>query len=384
MLTDRITLTGPQGHEAEDYLSSSLGVIFPDDITDHHGDTDHGDTDHGVIYAAPGRAPLHLSLANPQGEASQRLFSHYLWNAGVQLAVLIEEGGDRDHGDGDDDLDVDKVCRVRGQRVLELGAGTGLAGFVAALEGADEVVVTDYPAPEVLANIRINVARNVKAPKAATTTTTTTTKSPGRVRVQGHEWGRLGVASEDNRADEGASAQRDDDVATFARENRGSFGRVLVADCLWMPWQQVNLMRSIEHFLTPHGRAWVVAGFHTGRAKMAGFYHDQTLAEQGLEIERIWERDAEGKERDWLVDRGGGGCHGAQEMAAHSRDEKNAKRQIPMIFDSRGSSRAHLLHPSHTFSHAPFRRPCPLQRPPPPWYHGLGYLTRLPLLEAEA
>jgi predicted nicotinamide N-methyase len=40
---------------------------------------------------------------------------------------------------------------VSGQRVLGPGAGTGLAGLVAALSGATEVVLSDYPADEVLA-----------------------------------------------------------------------------------------------------------------------------------------------------------------------------------------------------------------------------------------
>jgi hypothetical protein len=33
MLTDKIRLSGPESDEPEDILSSSLGVIFPDDIT---------------------------------------------------------------------------------------------------------------------------------------------------------------------------------------------------------------------------------------------------------------------------------------------------------------------------------------------------------------
>jgi nicotinamide N-methyltransferase len=52
------------------------------------------------------------------------------------------------------------------------------------------------------------------------------------------------------------------------------------------------------------GKAWVVAGFHTGRAKMRGFYEESVLVEAGLEIEKIWERNAEGEEREWVLDRG--------------------------------------------------------------------------------
>jgi hypothetical protein len=48
----------------------------------------------------------------------------------------------------------------------------------------------------------------------------------GEVRVEGHEWGVL------------------DDA--FSKENKESFGRILVADCLWMPWQHLNLLKSIS------------------------------------------------------------------------------------------------------------------------------------------
>ena len=120
MLTDKIRLSGPESNDPEDILSSSLGVIFPDDITNQHGDKDNS-----VIFLSPSFGTLTLTLADPQGEDSRKLFSHFLWNAGLQLAEFIEEG------------DVQgRDWSVQGERVLELGAGTGLAGIVAGLKGA--------------------------------------------------------------------------------------------------------------------------------------------------------------------------------------------------------------------------------------------------------
>lgn len=154
--------------------------------------------------------------------------------------------------------------------MLELGAGTGLSGIVACLKGARRTVISDYPAEEVLGNIRANVERNVKGKKV------------GEIEVKGHEWGVLD--------------------SEFAVREKGMFGRVLVADCLWMPWQHGNLRRSVEWFLSEEGRAWVIAGFHTGREKMRGFF--EGVEGDGLVVERIWERNAEGVEREWVEDRG--------------------------------------------------------------------------------
>lgn len=261
MLTDKIRLSGPESSDPEDILSSALSVIFPDDITNQHGDSTTS-----VIYLSPLFGPLTLSLADPQGEDNRKLFSHFLWNAGLQLAEFIE--GDR------------KEWGVKREDVLELGAGTGLAGLVAGLSGAKRVVISDYPAPEVLDNIRANVEWNVLPllPKLPAI-------SRENFEVQGHEWGVL--------SDE------------FSMSNRGSFSRILVADCLWMPWQHENLLRSIAWFLKEgSGRAWVVAGFHTGREKMRGFFEEERVRGCGLVVERIWEREAAGGEREWVMDRG--------------------------------------------------------------------------------
>lgn len=78
----------------------------------------------------------------------------------------------------------------------------------------------------------------------------------------------------------------------------------MAAGCLWMPWQHEKLLRSVSWFLARGGRAWIVAGFHTGREKMRGFFEEEAVKAAGLEVERIWERNAEGVEREWLTDRG--------------------------------------------------------------------------------
>jgi nicotinamide N-methyltransferase len=66
MLTDKIRLSGDL-NEPEDILSSSLGVIFPDDIPNQHGDLDND-----VIYLSPDYEPLTLTLADLQGEDSRK------------------------------------------------------------------------------------------------------------------------------------------------------------------------------------------------------------------------------------------------------------------------------------------------------------------------
>ena len=61
----------------------------------------------------------------------------------------------------------------------------------------------------------------------------------------------------------------------------------------------------MAHFLSrePHARVWVIAGFHTGRAKVAGFF--EGLGVEGLEVEDLWERDVDGCEREWVTEREG-------------------------------------------------------------------------------
>ncbi|MCJ1387740.1 hypothetical protein MMC18_000583 [Xylographa bjoerkii] len=246
----------------EDIFSSALGTIFTDDLLNQHGDPGSS-----VIYKSKAFGDLELELVDPEGEDARKLFAQYLWNSGVLMAELI--------GGGTEDGQAMKArggsWSVKGETVMELGAGTGLAGIVAALAGAEEVVLSDYPAPEILANIQTNVNKNI--PQA----------SSCRVSVEGHEWGVL--------------------TDPFSVSHKHAYTRVIAADCLWMPWQHQSLAESIHHFLSraKDARAWVIGGFHTGRAKLAPFF--DVVVEVGLEVEDIWERDVDGHEREWTNSR---------------------------------------------------------------------------------
>ncbi|KAK3327984.1 hypothetical protein B0T19DRAFT_400785 [Cercophora scortea] len=297
-LIARIALTGPPAEDPEDFFCASLSVIFPDDVTNQHGDSEHG-----LLYTSPHLPePLNISLAEPSGDTERELFSHYLWNSSLMLAETIEAGTlglDLSSGSSSSlpSQSQSKLSQengaspiaspasdfnITGLSTIELGAGTALPSIMSALLGAHRVVVTDYPAPVVIETLRRNVAVNVQpslAPSGAL--------AEGQVvEVEGHGWGELD--------------------SPVAQANKHAFDRVMAADCLWMPWQHANLLRSVDWFLGqgPTARAWVIAGFHTGRDKLSRFFVKETLAEKGLEVERIWERDCDGKDREWSWDRG--------------------------------------------------------------------------------
>ena len=227
--------------------------------------------------------PLHISLADPSADDDRRLFSHYLWNASLLLAEFVESGTlglEKDQGGVNSPLGPPlSTFNVAGRSVLELGAGTALPSLLAALLGASRVVLTDYPAPVVISNLTANAVRNARPELSPSNAV-----SP--VEVEGHAWGELDTP--------------------LAEKGRRAFDRVFVCDCLWMPWQHENLLKSVEWFLkdTAEARCWVVAGFHTGREKMRDFFGEQRLTALGLEVESIWERDCDGQEREWVLDRG--------------------------------------------------------------------------------
>lgn len=161
------------------------------------------------------------------------------------------------------------------------------------LAGAASVTVTDHPsAPGLYGPIQSNIKKNIPQHLA------------DRISVQPYQWGVFeGSVSVDEEELETSHLAR---MAGFAAANRGRFGRVICADCLWMPSQHENLIQTLLWFLSPSsssspGIAWVVAGLHTGRDIVASFF--QKAVASGLVVEKMWERDmnsAEGERtREW-------------------------------------------------------------------------------------
>ncbi|KAF2172078.1 hypothetical protein M409DRAFT_62894 [Zasmidium cellare ATCC 36951] len=255
-LTDLITVIAPdKDDDPEDIFAAAPGLIFTDDLRNMHGDDAST-----LVYKSRKFGNIELKTADPEKENDRRLFAHYLWNAGIKMAELISEE--------------DSGWSVNGERVLELGAGVGLDGIVATLAGAREVFITDYPSDVLLENIRRNVKKAIPDDLRS------------KYHIQGYEWG--------------------DVTSPFAHANEHSFTRILAADCYWMPHEHENLVKSMLHMLSlePSARIFSIAGFHTGRAKLALFF--QEAVSQGLGVESIYEEDAEGNRREWMEERDGG------------------------------------------------------------------------------
>ncbi|KAL0949941.1 hypothetical protein HGRIS_009966 [Hohenbuehelia grisea] len=97
------------------------------------------------------------------------LWGHYLWNAARAIATFLDAN----------------PSLYRGRNVLELGAGGGLPSIVCALNGAQHVVVTDYPDASLIDNLRSNVVRN-----CFNTPSPPGSRRSQYVEVLGYIWGR--------------------------------------------------------------------------------------------------------------------------------------------------------------------------------------------------
>lgn len=234
-----------------------------------------------------GQFKLYLNSAVDTYDEIQ-LQSHLLWPSSPKLAQLMEEGEEA-HA-------VESRIGIRGESVLELGAGSALLSLLAARMGASQIEVTDYPQPGIMDAIRKNVKANLNE------------EEQSRVSISSLDW-----------TDEVALQ------AMSARHPRG-FTRILAADTLWMAHLNASQLKVMTSLLSPaaHSKIIIVAGLHTGRHVIRSFL-DMAL-EAGLEIERAEELDRREEGElgiDWkaivLRGGGGGGCEVHEGIEAERR-----------------------------------------------------------------
>ncbi|CBF77292.1 hypothetical protein AN4541.2 [Aspergillus nidulans FGSC A4] len=261
--------------DAEDLFSSFLPHLFPDDAPQFHGDPGQY-----LLYSSPRYGELQImvpsypsqsqsgarskeiaeGLPRSDGQVNQveegrKLFAHFLWSAAMVVAEGLEQA-DTESGGSEAEF-----WKVQNEKVLELGAGAGLPSIVSALANASMVTITDHPSSPALGPAGA-IASNVKHNLSSSTSI---------VDIRPHEWGTTLTTD------------------PWALSNKGSYTRIIAADCYWMRSQHENLVRTMKWFLAPEGKIWVVAGFHTGREIVAGFF--ETAVSLGLKIESIYERD---------------------------------------------------------------------------------------------
>ncbi|ORY41021.1 hypothetical protein BCR33DRAFT_767767 [Rhizoclosmatium globosum] len=114
------------------------------------------------------RDPTHVQPGTPskldlQMIGHHALWAHKIWNAGMVLARHI---------------DADKNI-VNGKRCLELGGGASLPSFLAAINGAECAVATDYPDPHLIRSIDRNC--RVNFPELV---------QEGKLKALGYQWGQ--------------------------------------------------------------------------------------------------------------------------------------------------------------------------------------------------
>lgn len=119
--------------DPEDLFSAFLPHLFPDDAPSFHGDPGQR-----LLYSSPLYGDLEIMVPSYPGQSEKRseeiaaglsgnneieegrkLFAHFLWSA----AMVVAEGIEKDAAAAIDGVQNNGIWTVKGESVLELGAG---------------------------------------------------------------------------------------------------------------------------------------------------------------------------------------------------------------------------------------------------------------------
>ena len=147
------------------------------------------------------------------------LWGHLLWNAGIYTA---------NHLDSHPEL-------IKGKTVLELGAAAALPSVICALNGAQMVVSTDYPDPDLMQNIDYNIKSNVP-------------EGFNNVTTEGYIWGN----------DYSPLLAHIEKIGN----NNGKFDLIILSDLVFNHTEHHKLLQTTKDLLAEKGQALVVFSPH--------------------------------------------------------------------------------------------------------------------------
>lgn len=171
------------------------------------------------------------------------LWGHMLWNAGIYTAKFLDKHPEL----------------VKGKTILELGAASALPTVVCGLIGAERVVSTDYPDPELIQNIQYNVDHELYGGQPLLKDA-----DERKVVVEGYIWGN-------------------EYLPLQLHVKNGKFDLIILSDCVFNHTEHRKLLRCIKDLLASDGKALVVFSPHRPRLLDVDLSFFETAKEFGLE-----------------------------------------------------------------------------------------------------
>jgi nicotinamide N-methyltransferase len=177
------------------------------------------------------------------------LWGHHLWNAGRVIAHYLEEN----------------PVLVATKTVLELGAGAGLPGLVCGTLGSRKVVVSDYPDPELVSNLWLNIDQCPLFRE-------------GRVVAEGYCWGADAAP-----------------LLSHLPSGEEGFDVLILADLLFNHSEHAKLVQSVQATLSRDRASKALVFFTPYRPwlyeKDMAFF--ELVKEAGFTVEKVLEQKME-------------------------------------------------------------------------------------------
>ena len=122
------------------------------------------------------------------------LMAQFVWQSSISLAQYLLQNNDK--------------LYLRDSNIIELGAGSGLPSLVCALfQDKNSIEITDFPEDSIIQNLKRNISENLLFPSQ-------------NLKVSGLQWGESSLLQK--------------------------YDLVLMADCLWLPKEHHNLLKTMS------------------------------------------------------------------------------------------------------------------------------------------